>query len=247
MNLLKADNHGVYHGKAVTRKTKTCLLVCLLMTVGCGPRFPDNSCLTITPGVGIAGIAELGNTPQDIALHTRDLVVREFSEDIGGYGFTIPSLGARWMQETLTEQVSYIDFQLDSEFLRKHLPAENIRAFRGSINGQLDCGKKGGLTRFDIISVFGSLTKTIDLSSNVDQKYGKEFITKYVAGRSNVMAGRSVSMFFSCDHEILFYPTNGIEFHLRSNVVYGVDIVRRLHPGVLSHTPATNESLMPRR
>lgn len=199
----------------------SCAFVCILLTGhGCVHNL-DNSKLTITPGVGISNILELGMTIKEVDRATGDLTFnkleafsRFLSQNI--WIVRVPSLGATWSQKSETARVEFIYFYVNSKMIREAPDISSLSRFRGKMSGGLSFEKDGGVTKADVIKVLGEPKHTI-LPSDPDDmisewtKVGEPFVCQN-----------------DPDTEAIFYPGQGVCLTLHGNRVVAVEIYKKV-------------------
>jgi len=215
----------------------------LLVPVLCGslwgchtPKYSDNSTLTITPGVGIKGVIELGMTLREVRRNTRDLTVDKsryegfrsvFNEDGWILGFTIPSLGIICGQMKTNLPLSSITFKVGEPWEPVPPWRKSLQPFRGAVTSDtgvtLSFHRAGSVQRQDVIAAFGEPERLLD--SRADSRRSgwlREIGPTVISWREN---GHSFEWLVAPGVVKLFYPRRGIQFDLGSNGVELVSVV----------------------
>jgi hypothetical protein len=195
---------------------------------GCSrPKYDNNAGPTITPGVGIAGVLEIGMTLEDVKHNTGDLVVEE-NEYTGTISLYVPSLGASWSQRTKADRITQINFNTGLSNFVPVTPMSRLPSFRGALAGVLSFASEQGVRRADLVQVFGKPQQSFDFSMTNIPPGAFQSFAKTVHGFTD--KGESVAIKTAPHTEIIGYPQLGIGFALRSNIVYVVGIQKKIEP-----------------
>jgi len=214
-----------------------CLLAVVILGSLWGCRKPthfSNSTLTITPGVGIKGVIELGMTIPELARTSRDLVVH--ANDKPDYplgegwiwGFDIPSLGVSCGQMKEKAPLSAITFEVGEYKLKSPARILALPKFRGSVvtatGGKLSFHRAGVVKRQDVIAVLGQPEKLIDSRADCNRKGWLMDVGPTVA--SWLENEHSLEWLTTPSCSTIIYPKQGIGFALDSNGVYCLTVTR---------------------
>jgi len=200
-----------------------------LFAIGCSaPKITDSSTFQAFPGQGIKNIVELGMPFSKVKNTTGELVAETTSRGDGPdyyvFGADVPSMGIHlsgW--EHKPAKVCQIAFQVD--------PDATATRFFGFIGG-LSFASGQRVVREDVVRLFGEPAHDLGAPPGYTNTF------KFVC------IGESVSAWYSKTSETLWYPTNGVTFHLESNTVRRVMINWKVEPSVapLPRDPYTGHS-----
>lgn len=188
-------------------------LVCVLLA-GCQSRSKlDSSRLTITPGIGISNIVELGMSMEQIGQRTRDLKIEKaVLVPVDVSVVSVPSLGAHWEQLSEDERLVGVYFDIASF-------GPGRPRFRGKILGGISFVDGEAVTREMITGVWGSPDHSILWSQPASQEQIRDMTSWSASGTSYV-----VQFVSHPETEVLFYPAEGMSLTLESNNVTMVNI-----------------------
>jgi len=177
---------------------------------GCSrPVYNDSSGLTITPGVGISNIVEIGMSRSAIRNATRDLVpIRKQKKN----GYRVPSLGlVVFLDEN--DNVYTIDAVVDLSRHHETSPTRILTPFCGKISGGISFHNEKSVCRTDIVRVFGEPLHPMGNQKDFDIK-----TYAYINKLSD--QGKSYSKYEDW-RESLCYPDKGIFINIDDGTVSG--------------------------
>ena len=187
------------------------LLLLCIAGAGCG-RHTDSLDLVIVPGRGIPSVIELGMTPSEVRRRCRDLTAKDYHL---GWVVGVPSLGASWEQKHPDDVLTAVYFVVTEGGVDPE--SKPSRRFCGTVAGGLSFAKDGGVTKRDIIGVFGvprqslEATNLAGAAADTLRRWGED-------GESYDL----LNPVTAC--ELLNYPSQGILFDVVSNTVVRVAI-----------------------
>jgi len=195
------------------------VVVCASM-FGCERALPDNTHLSITPGIGISNVLTLGMTLDEAAQMRSDMKIEDF-RDGNMLSVEVPSLGALWEHNSYTQPIYTIDFLVTSKDFADRPPR-----FCGRLDGRLSFATEGGVSVKDILDLYGlpmhvarpeMLVTTQDTWTLINNmgKWGVE-------GESYaIVSGPSDGNRLFCR---LYYPGRGLTVSFMSNHVMAINV-----------------------
>ena len=193
----------------------------LLLTAGGCSQYSDSLGLDVTPGVGIRDVITVDMSTSDVRWKNRGVLIEKY--DRGRFWACIPSLGVSWEAESMKEKIRRIDFMVDPSRCSESSQLAQLHRFRGRIAGTLSLEAPKSLRREDIAHLFGEPAYSFELLSATNNF--AEFRERI---QQQTRRGKSVSLLTAPATEVLSYPSHGIGFALRSNVVYTMQAMKRV-------------------
>ena len=184
---------------------------------GCSrPVYNDSSGLTITPGVGISNIVEIGMSRSAIINATRDLVPTSSQNKDRYY---IPSLGLVVFLDA--DGIVYkIDAVVDLSRHHETSPTRILTPFCGKLSGL--SFHKSHVNRAAVVRLLGYPS----YFTNYDKQMPREERERTIKCTNRILAkGQSVSI-QEGDTEALCYPQNGISVDLDNDRISNVRVLQ---------------------
>lgn len=208
------------------------LLWIVLLLAGCGGKTPDPSTVVVVPGLGISNVADITMSLNGIRKEVGDLEIE--SDPKAGFPWQKDILGERrrlpWEKPLYYLGVSS-SLGLTVSATNRNIAVQEMNfwcgpdgmaganaVFTGRISGGLSFANGRKVTRSEVVAVFGEPSRS--------EGDSRDALRQVHAGKSvshkSRTAGNSI--------EILFYPTNGINFILQNDVVTSFEICPKVQP-----------------
>ena len=201
----------------------------LLFITGCTGHH-DSAEYDITPGYGISNLITVGMTTSQIRRAVRGVIVK--SDTIGFHG-SIPWLGAEWEGSDQAKHVYRIHFLIDPSVYKECDSKLKIQRFRGTLAGSVPLVEPKALHRKTLVDLFGKPEHFFDLqSASTNMSNLREM---WQTLQACLQRGESVSTLTAPATEVLYYPQSGINFAMKSNVVYTLAVWKKFEPSQTSN------------
>ncbi len=193
----------------------------LFLFFGCqkAPTITDNSVIVVQPGLGVSNICELGMSFSQIQKATGDATKhgiydgswswKRLSSPGRGEFVLVPSLGAIAATGN-DEPVSLVEFYVQPHKEKLILSLEVSKPFRGSVGARISF-KDAAVSNQQVEAIFGITSRVV--TNAAEALVFRRKRQAFVHGRGNGV-------------EELWYPTEGVSFVLKSNVVTSFQIFK---------------------
>ena len=214
---------GRDHVRLSMKKTISAVVLMLGLS-GCGPKYGDSSNLRLTPGLGIAGVVEIGMTPEQVGRATHDLVTSTFEHIPGEVEYEVPSLGISWQsgRSVTNNPIRVFTVYVGPSSANEQQPRPHSR-FGGMLAGVLSLRSEGWVSRDQIVGLLGEPVEHYDLSTMQEQDRVQRISALIAELRTNVL---SSAIRWPSSGERLAYPQRGIYLELVSNTVWEIGIAK---------------------